>query len=383
MVSAGAVLEVLTGVPADVFDALRPAAQAAVVARIVPDRLRTLDMASAEAVIAVAQRAVNALGAIQELALAACVRREELDLTELDGDWSDGSEHRPSAVKMVASSVAPVLRSTPRGAESGWGTLSASSTSCRALWLWRSTGSWTAGRRASSSTKPSSSPWARGPLRRRRDRRARMPTLTPGRLRGVCERVAVAVDPDAVERRRSSACVTGSCGSSPGSTPAWRGGRRRVPSFASMQAWAAIDELAHEYVRADPAVRSTRRAPTPSWTCCSGSAQVSTTVELVVPTFVGTAQDAARLAPADQTRACAPWPVRRLTRRPETCPRPTAARRAIREGPRVSPMGCEHVDRASARAGARDRVRALRTGTSGPRRHPRGIGWAPDRAPAA
>src|SRR6478609_11805441 len=107
-VSAGAMLEILTRVPADVFDALAPVAQAAVVARIVPDRLRTLDVASAEAVLAVTQRAVNALGAIQELALAACVRREELDLTELDGDWSDGSEHRPSAVKMVASSVAPL-----------------------------------------------------------------------------------------------------------------------------------------------------------------------------------------------------------------------------------------------------------------------------------
>lgn len=162
-VSAGAVLEVLTGVPADVFDALRPAAQAAVVARIVPDRLRTLDVASAEAVIAVAQRAVNTLGAIQELALAACVRREELDLTELDGDWSDGSEHRPSAIKMVASSVAPLLRSTPRGAEARVGTPSASSTNCLAPWPWRSTGSWTAGRRASSSTMPSSSPWTRDP----------------------------------------------------------------------------------------------------------------------------------------------------------------------------------------------------------------------------
>src|SRR6478736_56551 len=115
--SAGAVLEILTGVPADVFDALAPVAQAAVVARIVPDRLRTLDVASAEAVLAVTQRAANTLGAIQELVLAACVRQEELGLADLDGDEGDGSEHRPSSVKIVASSVAPLLRATPRGCE--------------------------------------------------------------------------------------------------------------------------------------------------------------------------------------------------------------------------------------------------------------------------
>ncbi|CAN7364813.1 hypothetical protein LJR027_002014 [Terrabacter sp. LjRoot27] len=84
---------------------------------MVPERLRSLDTAGAEAVLAVTQRAMNVLGAVQDLALAACVRRQELDLADLDGDWSDGSEFRPSSVKIVASSVAPILRSTPRGAE--------------------------------------------------------------------------------------------------------------------------------------------------------------------------------------------------------------------------------------------------------------------------
>jgi hypothetical protein len=117
-IAAGGVLAFLTQIPADVFDALAPVAQAAVVGRVVPERLRTLDTASAEAVLAVAQRAMNVLSAVQDLALAACVRREELDLADLDGDWSDGSEYRPSSVKIVASSVAPILCSTPRGAES-------------------------------------------------------------------------------------------------------------------------------------------------------------------------------------------------------------------------------------------------------------------------
>ena len=270
--SAGAVLEVLTGVPADVFDALRPAAQAAVVARIVPERLRTLDMASAEAVIAVAQRAVNALGAIQELALAACVRREELDLTELDGDWSDGSEHRPSAVKMVASSVAPLLRSTPRGAEARVGdALCLVDELPRTLALAldgqldrRQTGVIVdhaqlvaMGARPLFDAAVTSVP--------------EMPTLTPGRLRGVCERVAVAVDPEAVERRASSACVTASYGSSPASTPAWRGGRHRSPRSPRCRPGPRSTSSRTSTSGLTPPARSTRRAPTPSSTSCSAA----------------------------------------------------------------------------------------------------------------
>ena len=56
-VSPGAALEAVTRMPAAVFDALPSAAQAAVVARIVPERLRSLDQAGAEAVLTVTQRA--------------------------------------------------------------------------------------------------------------------------------------------------------------------------------------------------------------------------------------------------------------------------------------------------------------------------------------
>ncbi len=271
-VSAGGVLEVLTGVPADVFDALRPAAQAAVVARIVPDRLRTLDVPSAEAVIAVAQRAVNALGAIQELALAACVRREELDLTELDGDWSDGSEHRPSAVRMVASSVAPLLRSTPRGAEARVGdALCLVDELPRTLALAldgrldrRQTGVIVdhaqlvdMGARPLFDAAVTSVP--------------EMPMLTPGRLRA-----SVSGSPWLSTRTRSSAarssdCVTGSCESSPGSTLAWRGGRRRSPRSPRCRHGPPSTSSHTSTSGLTRAVRSTRHAPTPSWTFCSAA----------------------------------------------------------------------------------------------------------------
>jgi hypothetical protein len=156
-VAAGGVLAILTQIPADVFDALAPVAQAAVVCRVVPERLRTLDTASAEAVLAVAQRAMNVLSAVQDLALAACVRREELDLADLDGDWADGSEYRPSSVKIVASSVAPILRSTPVAPSRGSRMPSASSRTSRAPWRPRSTGGSPRGRPASWWTGPDSS----------------------------------------------------------------------------------------------------------------------------------------------------------------------------------------------------------------------------------
>ncbi len=360
-VSAGAVLEVLTGVPADVFDALRPAAQAAVVARIVPDRLRTLDVASAEAVIAVAQRAVNALGAIQELALAACVRREELDLTDLDGDWSDGSEHRPSAVKMVASSVAPLLRSTPRGAEARVGdALCLVDELPRTLALAldgqldrRQTGVIVdhaqlvaVGARPLFDAAVTSVP--------------EMPTLTPGRLRGVCERVAVAVDPEAVERRAQLGLRDRFVRVEPGVDPGMAWWKASIPSFASMQAWAAIDELAHEYVRADPS-RSIDQARADAFVdLLLGSAQVSTTVELVVPTFVGTPQDAAAGTP--DSVACGPKaPLRACSGGLRRCPSRSAGPSNRRPRPaaiarvRGSPMGCSTSSGPCSRRSTRSR----------------------------
>ncbi|WP_325003194.1 hypothetical protein [Intrasporangium sp.] len=49
---------------AGVFDALPVVAQAAVVSRIAPERVRRMDAEAAEAVLAVTQRAVNVLAAM-------------------------------------------------------------------------------------------------------------------------------------------------------------------------------------------------------------------------------------------------------------------------------------------------------------------------------
>jgi hypothetical protein len=254
--------------PAAVFDALPAVAQAAVVARIVPERLRTLDQAAAEAVLTVTHRAANVLGAMQDLALAAGVRCQELDLSDLDGGWSDGTEHRPSSVKIVASSVAPLLRLTPRAAES---------------------------RVADALCLVDELPRARtmtleGLLDARQSRvivdvaelvqvGARplfdaaitsvpgVEELPPAPLRRLCERTAALIDAGAMEQRARRGVDDRFVRVSPGADPGTAWWTASLPSYVSMQAWAAIDELAHEYVRADRALdrpgarRRLRRPP--------------------------------------------------------------------------------------------------------------------------
>ena len=290
-VAAGGVLSFLTQIPADVFDALPPVAQAAVVARVVPERLRSLDTASAEAVLAVAQRAMNVLGAVQDLALAACVRREELDFADLDGEWGDGSEWRPSSVKIVASSVAPVLCSTPRGAESR-----VADALCLVEDLPRTLAAALGGRLTQRQTGVVADRAGLVAVDARPAFDAvvmetGVESLTPARLRRQCERAAMAIDPDAVHRRAEHGLRDRFVRVEPGLDPGTTWWKASLPAGDSMQAWGAVDELAHEYVRADPA-RSIDQARADAFLdLLLGSAQVSTTVELVVPTFTGPSTD--------------------------------------------------------------------------------------------
>src|SRR6478609_4907816 len=283
--AAGSVLSFLTQIPADVFDALPPVAQAAVVARVVPERLRSLDTASAETVLVVAQRAMNVLGAVQDLALAACVRREELDFADLDGEWGDGSEWRPSSVKIVASSVAPVLCSTPRGAESR-----VADALCLVEDLPRTLAAALGGRLTQRQTGVVADRAGLVAVDARPAFDAvvmetGVESLTPARLRRQCERAAMAIDPDAVRRRSELALRDRFVRVAPGLDPGTTWWKASLPARDSMQAWGAVDELAHEYVRADPA-RSIDQARADAFLdLLLGSAQVSTTVELVVPTF--------------------------------------------------------------------------------------------------
>ena len=285
-VSAGAVLEPVTQVPAAVFDALPAAAQAAVVARIVPERLRSLDQAAADAVLAVTQRAVNVLLALQDLALAAEVRCEELYLADFDGEWSDGSEHRPSSVSIVASSVAPLLRLTPRSAEAR-----VADALCLVDELPRTRAMTLDGLLDSRQSRviidvaQVVQVGARALFDAAITSVSGLTELTPARLRRLCERTAAVIDAGSMERRAEAGVNDRFVRVAPGVDPGTAWWTASLPSYVSMQAWAAIDALAHEYVRADPA-RTIDQARADAFAdLLLGSAQVSTTVELVVPTF--------------------------------------------------------------------------------------------------
>jgi hypothetical protein len=341
-VAAGDVLSFLTQIPAEVFDGLPAVAQAAVLCRVVPERLRSLDTASAEVVLAVAQRAMNVLGAVQDLALAACVRREELDLADLDGDWADGSEWRPSSVKMVASSVAPILRSTPRGAESR-----VADALCLVEDLPRTLAAALDGRFTQRQTAVVVDQAGLVAVDARPVFDAVVmegggaESLTPARLRRQCERAAMATDPSSVHRRSEHALRDRFVRVEPGLDPGTTWWKASLPARDSMRAWGAVDELAHEYVRADPDRLIDRARADAFLDLLLGSAQVSTTVELVVPTFSGPSSDDRRgvaLRGPDEA-AAAPCAI------PAADVRPSAPSRRPR--PADGPSGLSSVDTGS------------------------------------
>ncbi|GAA5028723.1 hypothetical protein GCM10023258_24540 [Terrabacter aeriphilus] len=289
-VSPGAALEVLTGIPAAVFDALPLTAQAAVVARIVPEAVRTLDQSCAEAVLVVTQRAVNALDALQELALAALVRGEEIDCSDLADDGGDGSEYRPSSVKLVASSVAPLLRATPRACEAH-----VVRALCLADDLPRTVALALEGQldRRQADVVVDHAQLVAVPARTIFDAAVTcdpdVTSLTPHWLRRVCERAALAVDPAAMERRAQLGLRDRFVRVEPGTDPGIAWWRASLPSMQSAQAWAAVDEIAHEYVRADPGLTIDQARADALVDLLLGRAGVTTTVELILPAFVGDA----------------------------------------------------------------------------------------------
>ncbi len=309
-VSLGAALEAVTRIPAAVFDALPAASQAAVVARIVPERLRSLDQAGAEAVLAITQRASNVFAAMQDLALAAGVRSEELDLADLDGGWSDGTEHRPSSVKIVGSSVAPLLRLTPRAAESRVAdalclvdelpltrtmALEGLLDSRQSRVIVDVAQLVQVGARALFDAAITSVPG--------------LAELTPARLRRLCERTAALIDAGSIEQRAERGVEDRFVRLSPGADPGMAWWTASLPSYVSMQAWAAIDALAHEYVRADPG-RSIDQARADAFAdLLLGSAQVTTMVELIVPVFTDPSGTGVTAVPGCSVDDAAPQPA--------------------------------------------------------------------------
>ncbi|HET8595283.1 MAG TPA: hypothetical protein VFM07_08550 [Intrasporangium sp.] len=281
----GALLEPVTGVPAGVFDALPPVAQAAVVARVAPERLRTLDAESSEAVLAVTQAGANTLAAVQDLALAAAVRAEELAIAGLNDDPGDGSDYAPDAQQVVASAVASIFHVAPRSMALRVGR------ACKVV---------------------DDLPLTLASALRGRLEPARVaiiadgalnvahglafdfdlvlhadPTvaeMVPGRLRRAVERAAEIVDEDAFAQRAEAAIRGRFVRARPGLEVGMADWIASLPAEDSARVWAAIDALAQEYVQHGD--RSIDEARADAFVdLILGHARVETVVELVVPTF--------------------------------------------------------------------------------------------------
>jgi hypothetical protein len=281
------VLESVTGVKADTFAALSPVAQAAVIARVVPERLRTLDASSAEAVVAVTQRAINALAGIRDVAIAACVRAEELTWPEVDGEGVPGDPYRQDAIKIVASSLAPMLASTPRAMEAKVRhALTVVDDMPKTLQRILDGG---LGERHSAVISRHAGllePDAVPVFDRELHLDPAVTTLPPGKLTRACERAAIITDSDAMERKVARAVEERFVRVEPDVAPGMAFWRASLGALESAKAWAAIDELAREYVRADGTRLIDQARADAMLDLLLGSATVSTTVELVVPTFV-------------------------------------------------------------------------------------------------
>lgn len=281
----GSLLEPVTGVPATTFDALPPVAQAAVLARVAPERLRTLDAETSEAVLVVTQTGANTLAAVQDLVLAAAVRAEELAIAGLNDDPGDGSDYAPDAQQVVASAVASIFHVAPRSMALRVGR------ACKVV---------------------DDLPLTLAAALRGRLEPARVAIIAegaldvahavafdfdvvlhadpavldmvPGRLRRAVERAAEVVDEDAFAQRAESAVRGRFVTARPGVEVGMADWAASLRAEDSARAWAAIDALAQEYVQQGD--RSMDQARADAFVdLLLGHARVETVVELVVPTF--------------------------------------------------------------------------------------------------
>ncbi|HET7397962.1 MAG TPA: DUF222 domain-containing protein [Intrasporangium sp.] len=221
------------------------------------------------------------------MAVAACVRAEEQALADEEEGAAPGRGvvgHRPSAEQVVASSLAPLLRVSPRAlgarvaravrlVEEMPGTLAAGLAGvlepARVSVIVDQAGL----------LEPGAAPVFDRVLHEDPG----LPELVPARLRRVRERVAALVDAGAVERRAQAAREDRFLRVQPGTEPGMAWWSASLPAADSARAWAAVDHLAGEYVRADPGRLIEQARADTFLDLVLAQASVRTTVELVVP----------------------------------------------------------------------------------------------------
>ncbi len=111
--------------------------------------------------------------------------------------------------------------------------------------------------------------------------------LTPGRARALAARTLAQLDPGAVRARIKAAREGRHVRVEPSSDPGMTSWSGQQPSGPSAEAWAAIDELARQYVQEDPQERrrSLDQARADAFLdLILGQAEVSTVLQVPIPT---------------------------------------------------------------------------------------------------
>ena len=283
-----------------------PFALAVALAPLTEQQLSQLSLDEAECVVAATQRVINALSARQAVAVETFADRAEDAFRQEEADYEarwralaaeDGDEdwrptpaltHRPRPEQVAGAMLAPILRLAPR-------TMVSRIRAARSLsYLPRTFALAWAG-----DLEPHRAAIVTGVVERvgidhwmefeARLHHTNVVPLTGSQLKARALKIALRLehqdgDMDQAQRDR---WVRIEPNDSPGSTK-WTA---QLPADRSQQMWAAIDQLASEYVRANPALTIEQARADAMADLLLTDVQVDTTVQIVVPADSGAVDD--------------------------------------------------------------------------------------------
>ncbi len=272
---------------------LPPLALAAVAEDLPTEALRSLDAEEAEYLIAALQRALNTISAAQAVLLETFATRLDEEAEQRGIRWGSGRgwddaacalapllhvapmtmAHRLDHARTLVRELPQTLSSAREGHLEPWRVNAIVS---EAGWL-----------------RPGLGPVFDATLHAGADVRH----LPAARLRARAAKTAVAVDPQSVQERAEQARHGRYVRVSPGEDPGMTRWNAYQPAETSAPAWAAIDQLAHEYLLANPGRGIEAARGDAMLDLILQRASVRTTVTLAVPAsaqdvHVGCAADA-------------------------------------------------------------------------------------------
>jgi len=314
-----------------------PFALAAALAPLTQQQLSHLTLDEAECVVAATQRVINAFSARQAVAVETFADRAEAAFRQEEADYAarwralaaeDGDEdwrptpaltHRPRPEQVAGAMLAPILRLAPR-------TMVSRIHAARSLaYLPRTFALAWAGdlepHRAAIVTRVvervAIDDWTEFEARLHH---SNVVPLTGTQLKARALKVAFRLEQQDghMNHAQRDRWVRIEPNDSPGSTK-WTA---QLPADRSQQMWAAIDQLAGKYIRANPALTVEQARADAMTDLLLTDVQVATAVQIVVPADSGVVADGG-VAPAEPDSVPDPWVDSCTRRREAEAPVPT------------------------------------------------------------